>query len=355
MRVYVFGPGWGESIVLEYPKNSKEEMCWGVIDCYQKPVLDFLQDRGVKELEFICWTHPHADHHNGLPDLLEEYEDRIKRFWRFGGYNAHILVMFYDVLTRKESVIEGHRATYKRLKRIFDFAKRQQDRNRDSFKILSDIHNNLINIKYNDKCSFCISSLSPSTTLVDEYTSRIGKCLHQVRESKEDFNFNLTEFDGSHNNVSTILLVEFGQTRLLFGADAVEEVWNDVFVNEERLNTPITLNSNFVKISHHGSEGAYHRDSWLEIADTELPHAVVTPFDSSDLPRNEVLNVLRNHCRTICLTATNQNFHYYPTKSIKTKLSRKWRIFPDNKYCMFEYDQFGNLNRSEISDTALVI
>lgn len=359
MRIHVFGPGVGESIVLQYPRVSTKGYYWGVIDCHSERVVRFLQDeQNVQELEFVCWTHPHADHHNGMPPLLQAYKDRIHRFWRFGGYNAPMLMTFYDRFTKNTTAKNEQRTTYLKIKEIFDFALEQKERKEhgvDSYKILADIHSGLIGIKYNNKCSFKISSLGPSSRLTEEYTSHLDKWMYQLDLDGGGFSLDWKAFDRECNNISAALFIEFGRTRLLFGADAEKELWGDIADSEERKNLSLSLSSHFVKVSHHGSEGAYHRDSWREIAQKGSPSAVVTPFNCCRLPSNKGLTLLKQHCKEICLTATGKNYKYRNTVSTSTKLKYKWK---DNvlgtEHCTFEFDHLGNLTETSLSDTAVV-
>lgn len=69
IAVHVFGGTMGESIVVEFPDGT----C-GVIDCHtqsgtnleKNPVCCFLSQRRIKQLDFVCLTHPHDDHFSGL-------------------------------------------------------------------------------------------------------------------------------------------------------------------------------------------------------------------------------------------------------------------------------------------------
>lgn len=66
LEVHVLGAGRGESIVLRLPDGG-----WGVVDCCassssdesKNSTLEFLRSRNIKELEFLCLTHPHDDHY----------------------------------------------------------------------------------------------------------------------------------------------------------------------------------------------------------------------------------------------------------------------------------------------------
>ena len=86
LAVHVLGAGKGESIVLQLSDGR-----WGVVDCFApsstnaetNPVLRFLRERDVRELEFLCLTHPHDDHYKGMSHLLEAFD--VKYFWPVAG------------------------------------------------------------------------------------------------------------------------------------------------------------------------------------------------------------------------------------------------------------------------------
>src|SRR5580658_10809261 len=85
LQVHVFGGAIGECIVLGLPGAR-----WAVIDVYLadlanpigSPVIRFLEEKGIRELEFLCLTHPHGDHVRGVGHLIKNY--RIRRFLGFG-------------------------------------------------------------------------------------------------------------------------------------------------------------------------------------------------------------------------------------------------------------------------------
>src|SRR5437899_163845 len=84
MEVHVTGGGIGESIVLRLPNGR-----WGVVDCYVPSLRDatsssafrLLKERGVTSLEFLCLTHPDADHFRGMSLFLETFA--VGQFWIF--------------------------------------------------------------------------------------------------------------------------------------------------------------------------------------------------------------------------------------------------------------------------------
>ena len=111
LELYVTNACYGESIIVHLPNDT-----WGVIDCYgpppasdpdpeKNPTLQFLIKRGVKELEFLCLTHPHQDHYRGMSHLLEHFP-KIKYFWRSAGMSSEdlrwlVYTLKYDALERK--------------------------------------------------------------------------------------------------------------------------------------------------------------------------------------------------------------------------------------------------------------
>lgn len=337
LQVYVFGPGVGESIVLRFPGDGGED-CWGVIDCHSRRLVQFLNDEhNVKQLEFVCWTHPHSDHHDGMPELLKTYEKRINRFWRFGGHCANTLLAFPKCWSKEIKRIEE--TEFGPIEKIFEFALKQKKFNPpNSYKILTDIQQGLLEVKYGDGSSFKITSLGPSSSLAEEYTSHIKKCLEDPDAPDWE------AFNGAHNDISVVLLAEFGETQILFGADAEKKAWKDIYNSEQRRNLKVGLSSHFVKISHHGSEGAYHEDSWIEISQDFKPNAVMTPFNKCHLPNSTAINLLKYHCNEIYQTATRKNYRNYKTESGNTRRKYKWKTYePDIDYCVFEFDQQGNL------------
>src|SRR6266446_4768913 len=92
LHVHVFGGAVGECILLGLPGDR-----WGVIDVYladtadpkQNLVLTFLGQQGIKEIEFLCLTHPHSDHVKGASYLVENY--RVRHFLGFGALLPELL------------------------------------------------------------------------------------------------------------------------------------------------------------------------------------------------------------------------------------------------------------------------
>jgi beta-lactamase superfamily II metal-dependent hydrolase len=88
---HILNVGDGDNIVVEFPKDeATDERFYGIIDCYdgEKTIgyLDMCKDvRPARDqLEFICATHPHKDHVDGIDELLNDDALRPKEFWDCG-------------------------------------------------------------------------------------------------------------------------------------------------------------------------------------------------------------------------------------------------------------------------------
>jgi beta-lactamase superfamily II metal-dependent hydrolase len=82
--------GFGDNIIVEFPVDKTGKRSYGIVDCRDskktKKYLDNLMVKrpGKSELEFMCATHPHADHISGINSFLEDGTYQVKQFWDSG-------------------------------------------------------------------------------------------------------------------------------------------------------------------------------------------------------------------------------------------------------------------------------
>ncbi len=90
LLLHVLNVGRGDTLVVELPVDAQGLRSYGVVDCFDfeklASYLDGLRENraGHPRLEFLCATHPHADHILGMPRLLDEERFRPKEFWDSG-------------------------------------------------------------------------------------------------------------------------------------------------------------------------------------------------------------------------------------------------------------------------------
>jgi beta-lactamase superfamily II metal-dependent hydrolase len=100
---HILNVGFGDNIIVEFPKDEELGMrFYGVVDCY-KPDKTMEYIEKLKEvrpardqLEFICATHPHKDHIDGIDELLLSNKLRPKEFWDSGF--RHTIKRYYTIL-----------------------------------------------------------------------------------------------------------------------------------------------------------------------------------------------------------------------------------------------------------------
>lgn len=272
------GVGQGESIVLRLPNGE-----YGVVDCYARdladpgtnPTVDFLKKRHVEKIEFLCLTHPHADHFRGMSHLLSAFH--VHRFWRNGGMSSqdlHVLIAYLsqDAELSGDVMATADAREFSQIHTLVtEQAKRTTSRLRRGHL---ESGQQLYPRPVSASAAMRMLSLSPSGDCVSEYQSQLHSCFDENRRLVGRFRAAL------HNSVSVALLIEFGQTRIVLGGDLEEEGWREVLAEfpHERLSC------HAIKVPHHGSANGYTDSLWDYFAASGKPIAIITPFLRNGLP-----------------------------------------------------------------------
>ena len=294
LHVHVFGSSLGESIVLQLPDGS-----WAVIDCFASspndtrtnPAHRLLSSRGVKALEFVCLTHPHADHFMGMSRLVRDFQ--VKTFWGFGGLHPpdfDLLKTFFKADAATSGLPDSQERASE-ISNLFDEILRKGIRHQAvSAKTL--IYPTSIDCKTNIK----IWGLAPSGRHTDEYKLRLLKST-----KGKQFKSALPKSD--HNLISSAFLIEFGRTRIILRGDVEQDGWQDVLDDK-----PVSdVSAHAVKVPHHGSRNGYCPALWERFAAGRKPVAVLTPFSPKFLPDKIALDHIRPYARAIHSAAALQH------------------------------------------------
>jgi len=286
LEMHVFGASLGESVVLRLPSGD-----WAVIDCFAgapndsstNPVHRFLSSMAVKQLEFLCLTHPHEDHFMGMSRLVRDFD--IKAFWGFGGLHPpdFELLKNYFKADAATSGLPDSRDRAIEISRLFDeiLARR--------------IPHHIVNPKtliyprsIDTKSNLSIWGLAPSGRHTNEYKLKLI-------ESTKGKQFRSALPKSDHNLISSALLIEFGQTRVLLGGDVEKDGWQDVLDNASVSD----LSVHAVKVPHHGSRNGYCPGLWECFAMGRKPVAILTPYTPSSLPEKIALDHIRSQSSAI--------------------------------------------------------
>ncbi len=350
LELHVLGAGKGESIILRCPGGG-----WGVIDCYalslddlaSNPTLQFLKERGVSVLEFLCLTHPHDDHFRGMSQLLEQLE--VKHFWRFAGLAGRDLQRLALLLSvdaeRSDDTELTHNAD--------DFVKtmRLVNEKRSAKQLRQKTvtgYQQLFPVLADESASFQIWGFAPSGNQVAKYEESLTTCF------TDDGRFRSPLPQAHHNSISVGLIIRFGETQIVLGGDIERAGWQDAFAELQKHH----LFADAVKVSHHGSVTGYIPSLWETLAGKKKPIAVIVPYRRFRLPKQTAIDHIRPYTSKIMLTCefdadTTPGPAKAPLKSrlfLRTRL--KARPAPPETgcgICTLVYDRFGNCVLNECS------
>jgi beta-lactamase superfamily II metal-dependent hydrolase len=92
IEIHVFHCGHGDTILLRLPQNR-----WALVDCYlprkgaiRDRFFSYVEDLGIRQLDFIFQTHPDHDHFHGMRAVLDYFmrEGRSVKHYFDSGINA---------------------------------------------------------------------------------------------------------------------------------------------------------------------------------------------------------------------------------------------------------------------------
>lgn len=284
LEVHIFGAGQGESVVLRLPGNQ-----WGVIDCFAQeiddcgtnPSLQFLKNQGVETLDFLCMTHPHRDHVRGMSQFLREFE--IRSFWRPVSMSQQRLEWILKTIHGENWLPEEPKAT-EDVEELFLVFSMLKGKNPDLLKgrpPKTELGTTKTLLSSQEHSPVKIWALAPSASQADRYENSLARNFGEDRKYRRPGKNDRPD----HNISSMALLVEFGETRLVLGGDVLKSGWDDVMTNFDAA----PLSAQLVKVSHHGSAGAYCPGLWEAFSDGTKPISVITPYRNSGLPREKGL------------------------------------------------------------------
>lgn len=296
VNIIVFGPGYGESIVIYLP-----DLGWGIIDSclinFKKrkynPALEYLKQLNVDRLAFLILTHPHLDHYKGIEHILFHYSGAIDRI---GYYSGEGLKEYASYLARKKILNEPGLKTFSDIFLLIEKAKKSGA----NIIKLSERKEVIRKGLYKNNTIEMIS-LSPSEDSEKKYIERLYKFIPKVKgASIKDLK------DSEQNIISSAIWCEINNVRFIFGSDLENGTnfsgWSGVLNN---LDSP-NLSATFVKIPHHGSPNAFNENIWKIFSnDSKVPVSVTTPYIKSRALRPDpvILKKISNYTKNIYVTS----------------------------------------------------
>lgn len=271
IEVCVFGPGYGESILVHLGDQR-----WIVVDsCVesqtgQPAALSYLRTIGVdpaRSVEFIFATHWHDDHIRGLASTLAICTQAHVCF-----STAFAKLEFIAFLSRFESrcTIEGGSG----VRELWNTVKEIERRGATGKFVGPDRRILTIPqgvLSHGFPCE--VWTLSPSDTENARFLDRIAALEPRVGETKR------RAPSVSRNDVAAVVMVDWERTALLLCSDLEvttdsESGWAAILASTGKPGRK----ASFFKIPHHGSANGHHDGVWSNMLEKD-PIAVLTPWN----------------------------------------------------------------------------
>jgi beta-lactamase superfamily II metal-dependent hydrolase len=275
IEISMFGPGYGESLLLHVGDNN-----WLLVDSCVDPfskkpaATEYLQRIGVdpsEAVKLVVASHWHDDHIRGLGNTLRECENAIFAF-SSALKRKEFLTLVFAFGKRSLMDTSGVNEFYSILKTLKE--RKETGLGIPKFAIADRLiwKKELSPLGVSYDCE--VYSLSPSDESVRLALEEIGRLLPREREPKRRL------VDRSPNHNAVVLLVRVGELAILMGADLENTThpgsgWSAIVTSGTR---PQGRGCVF-KIPHHGSINADHSGVWDEMLIPD-PIALLSPFIS---------------------------------------------------------------------------
>ena len=267
LEITLFGPGYGESIVLHVGGGV-----WVVVDsCVNAngspQALRYLESIGIDPataVDLIVATHWHDDHIRGIAELVKTCREAT--------------FCCASVLCQKEFLTAAHALEGRHLSGAGSGM-------REIYGVMSQLRQVPGRLKlalanrpifHRGECE--IWSLSPRDAHFLSFLKIIGGLVSQEGESKRRIP------SLSPNNVAVALWVRVKDIALLLGSDVEKLGWVEILQDRHRPNGKASM----FKVPHHGSRNAHEPGVWQRLLNPK-PYAVVTPWRKGNrsLPSSE--------------------------------------------------------------------
>jgi len=298
IEVSLFGPGYGESIVIHLGFDR-----WMVVDCCldkdsgRAAALVYLEEIGVdpeSQVELIVCTHWHDDHIRGMASILSACPSA-----RFVCSTSLRESAFLELVALGETIRGPHGGGLKEFGRIFEQVILRRQRHQPS--PLETCQAGTVLLDQGEGATrLRIESLSPSHT--DHQRMARAFAEKKVRLLSADFKQTVPSI---HPNLGSIVIrLQIGGKTILLGADmenrnSQQNGWNAILTH-----SPPGTAADLYKIAHHGSQTGDTPEIWTQLLVPNCP-AVLAPNQrlSNPLPRSSDVERILSHTESAFATA----------------------------------------------------
>ena len=313
LDVWIYGSGFGESILLIWDTPDKNERHAAFIDAYggstweSHPALRQWKAEGCPPIDCMAITHPHLDHIRNASVVLDEACPSARALLWWGGHGLQTQERFLGRLIQHHKIqdSEPRRAAHHTYLLVGDLNRLNRGRH---IRRPDGTIPQILEPKEIDQCHECqtdvgpmrIHSISPWLIPQKRYTDWLNE---QIVRDKNGQTIIRPSEKGVANSISLGFLIEYGEARVFLGGDMEKDNWGDF--NQERVSRKCAdalkqMHPCLIKVSHHGSNtgvipGMWEKDQgffgWRGNTEEQRPHCVVTPWRAGNrkLPDETVL------------------------------------------------------------------
>jgi hypothetical protein len=265
IEISIFGPGYGESILVHCSDND-----WIIIDsCFDEKTkkispLEYLKNIGVRydSVKLLIVTHWHDDHIRGLSQIIESCP------------NAEIAISeafckdeFLDLASIHNGQKELGVSEFSKLWLHFIENKKYPKRAIGTRSLLQ---------KTDDKIKYKVESLSPSDAAIMLSNNEVAKLIPRKPVPNELPPLKRRFRSLTPNFASVVLLITINEVQILLGSD-MENSPDENIGWLAILNSDIDCKAQIFKIPHHGSITGENPLIWKNLLHQE-PISITTPF-----------------------------------------------------------------------------
>lgn len=305
--LYVLGAGFGESQVIAFPDGR-----WMVVDsCLLGDTnlpLELLRFHGVKTLDLLAATHGDLDHLRGIDELISTLD--VQMMLRFPGFGS-LFELLQGLLARSPRATPELTA----LQRALEAGRELMAKNR-----AWEAGTATFSWPPGRERTYTVEPIAPTPHDLHQYQEALQQVLVDWKRGKPALHARVRQFllgqrarlAPKANILSLAFSMEWGQRRLLLGGDvesprSPRSGWRGVLEILHRFGREqLVRDVSVVKVSHHGSAGAFCEEAWkLHAATRRVELAVLTPFSRgrNPPPHAQALKGVSHYSERLGITA----------------------------------------------------
>jgi len=308
VRITAIGNGYGETILI----NISDKFYIGIDSCKCLSKVDknqnksnlekFLEEFDEKKQLFWIITHYHYDHYQDFTNTYSKLPSGVKIIHP----GEYLAIDYVDLI--KQHTFNKTKSVLVEKQSLNEFEKMR--------KLVTDLKFQAVSFG-NGMQQILSTPVSDSNKRVKDLSVDVFAPLKKESDSirsKELFRtikspYNIKSAGELINSTSYITRIKYGTFEGIFFGDATLDRLKVFFKNTE------PLNSDFIKISHHGSSTGTDKEIIENIKSSKNQIAFTTPYSNSKLPEKNVIDLYIDNNIPVKISKTSKIDEEFITKT----------------------------------------